>query len=207
MNLFPSLKVSHKRSCSPFALANVPFPPKDKFMYMTTAVDLVITEVEEPVRFLLETRVRVCSPNDRLFWPFSRRNHTESFYLKLRQVAASRHAHLPAFSACFPTPVFPAAQMERKERKSPASDSLYEVVSLESESERERRKTSASPAVLTSGPGATVPSPPEDDEEEGDGPHATFPFLGWSLRWQRRERTVGIRVVGFCVLIKGERSK
>ncbi|TNM91874.1 hypothetical protein fugu_018886, partial [Takifugu bimaculatus] len=114
--------------------------PKDKFMYMTTAVDLVITEVEEPVRFLLETRVRVCSPNDRLFWPFSRRSYTETFYLKLRQ-------------------------MERKERKSPASDTLYEVVSLESESERERRKTTASPGVLT-GPGAAVPSPPEDDEEE-----------------------------------------
>uniref|UniRef100_A0A672J987 RAB GTPase activating protein 1 n=1 Tax=Salarias fasciatus TaxID=181472 RepID=A0A672J987_SALFA len=73
--------------------------PKDKFMYMTTAVDLVITEVEEPVRFLLETRVRVCSPNDRLFWPFSKRSYTETFYLKLRQ--------------------------------SPASDTLYEVVSLE----------------------------------------------------------------------------
>ncbi|XP_061657711.1 rab GTPase-activating protein 1 isoform X2 [Syngnathoides biaculeatus] len=111
--------------------------PKDKFMYMTTAVDLVITEVEEPVRFLLETRVRVCSPNDRLFWPFSKRSHTETFYLKLRQ-------------------------MERKERKSPSSDTLYEVVSLESETERAKRKTTASPGILSGG----VPSPPEDDEEE-----------------------------------------
>ncbi|XP_051794167.1 rab GTPase-activating protein 1 isoform X1 [Acanthochromis polyacanthus] len=115
--------------------------PKDKFMYMTTAVDLVITEVEEPVRFLLETRVRVCSPNDRLFWPFSKRSYTETFYLKLRQ-------------------------MERKERKSPASDTLYEVVSLESETEREKRKTTASPSILSTGPGTMVPSPPEDDEDE-----------------------------------------
>ncbi|XP_056146295.1 rab GTPase-activating protein 1 isoform X2 [Lampris incognitus] len=115
--------------------------PKDKFMYMTTAVDLVITEVEEPVRFLLETRVRVCSPNDRLFWPFSKRSYTETFYLKLRQ-------------------------MERKERKSPASDTLYEVVNLESETAREKRKTTASPGILPTGPGAMVPSPPEDDEEE-----------------------------------------
>uniref|UniRef100_A0A4W6C8A5 Rab GTPase-activating protein 1 n=1 Tax=Lates calcarifer TaxID=8187 RepID=A0A4W6C8A5_LATCA len=114
----------------------------DKFMYMTTAVDLVITEVEEPVRFLLETRVRVCSPNDRLFWPFSKRSYTETFYLKLRQVC------------------------QRKERKSPASDTLYEVVSLESETEREKRKTTASPGILPTGPGTMVPSPPEDDEEE-----------------------------------------
>uniref|UniRef100_A0A672L9J2 RAB GTPase activating protein 1 n=1 Tax=Sinocyclocheilus grahami TaxID=75366 RepID=A0A672L9J2_SINGR len=115
--------------------------PKDKFMYMTTAVDLVITEVEEPVRFLLETRVRVCSPNERLFWPFSKRSYTETFYLKLRP-------------------------MENKERKS-NSDTLYEVVSLESETERERRKTTASPGILSSGShGSMVPSPPEDDEEE-----------------------------------------
>uniref|UniRef100_A0A8D3D5S8 Rab GTPase-activating protein 1 n=1 Tax=Scophthalmus maximus TaxID=52904 RepID=A0A8D3D5S8_SCOMX len=114
--------------------------PKDKFMYMTTAVDLVITEVEEPVRFLLETRVRVCSPTDRLFWPFSKRSYTETFYLKLRQVC--------------------------QERKSPASDTLYEVVSLESEAEREKRKTTASPGILPTGPGTMAPSPPEDDEEE-----------------------------------------
>uniref|UniRef100_A0A3P8ZKE4 Rab GTPase-activating protein 1 n=1 Tax=Esox lucius TaxID=8010 RepID=A0A3P8ZKE4_ESOLU len=108
--------------------------PKDKFMYMTTAVDLVITEVEEPVRFLLETRVRVCSPNDRLFWPFSKRSFTETYYLKLRQSN---------------------------------NDTLYEVLSLESESERERKKTTASPNILPSAShGSMVPSPPEDDEEE-----------------------------------------
>ncbi|XP_072514901.1 rab GTPase-activating protein 1 isoform X1 [Salminus brasiliensis] len=112
--------------------------PKDKFMYMTTAVDLVITEVEEPVRFLLETRVRVCSPTDRLFWPFSKRSYTETFYLKLRQ-------------------------LERKSN----TDTLYEVVSLESETERERKKTTASPGILSSAShGSMVPSPPEDDEEE-----------------------------------------
>lgn len=63
---------------------------------------------------------------------------------------------------------FPVLQMERKERKSPASDTLYEVVSLESETERERRKTTASPGSVTSGAGTMAPSPPEDDEEEGE---------------------------------------
>ncbi|KAK3550022.1 hypothetical protein QTP86_018641 [Hemibagrus guttatus] len=110
----------------------------DKFMYMTTAVDLVITEVEEPVRFLLETRVRVCPPTDRLFWPFSKRSYTETFYLKLRQ-------------------------LERKSN----TDTLYEVVSLESETEREKKKTTASPGILPSASHSSMaPSPPEDDEEE-----------------------------------------
>ncbi|XP_066569189.1 rab GTPase-activating protein 1 isoform X2 [Amia ocellicauda] len=115
--------------------------PKDKLMYMTTAVDLVITEVEEPVRFLLETKVRVCSPNERMFWPFSKRSYTETFYLKLKQ-------------------------MERKDRKS-NTDTLYEVVSLESEMERERKKTTASPSIPPStSQSSMIPSPPDDDEEE-----------------------------------------
>lgn len=117
--------------------------PKDKVLFMTTAVDLVITEVQEPVRFLLETKVRVCSPNERLFWPFSKRSTTENFFLKLKQI-------------------------KQKERKS-NTDTLYEVVCLESESERERRKTTASPSVRLPQSGSQssmIPSPPEDDEEE-----------------------------------------
>lgn len=66
--------------------------------------------------------------------------------------------------------------MERKERKSPASDTLYEVVSLESETEREKRKTTASPGILATGSGTMVPSPPEDDEEEGDWMVSYFIF-------------------------------
>ena len=52
--------------------------------------------------------------------------------------------------------------MERRERKT-GKDTLYEVLSLESEAERERRKTTASPPQSGSG----APSPPEDEEEEG----------------------------------------
>ncbi|MGH0124371.1 UNVERIFIED_CONTAM: hypothetical protein FKN15_036914 [Acipenser sinensis] len=117
--------------------------PKDKLMYMTTAVDLIITELEEPVRFLLETKVRVCSPSERMFWPFSKRSYTETFYLKLKQ-------------------------MERKERKS-NTDTLYEVVSLESDTEREQKKTTASPSIRLTQSGSQssmIPSPPDDDEEE-----------------------------------------
>ncbi|XP_044245512.1 rab GTPase-activating protein 1 isoform X3 [Ursus americanus] len=126
----------------PFQVVNEE-TPKDKVLFMTTAVDLVITEVQEPVRFLIETKVRVCSPNERLFWPFSKRSTTENFFLKLKQI-------------------------KQKERKN-NTDTLYEVVCLESESERERRKTTASPSIRLPQSGSQssmIPSPPEDDEEE-----------------------------------------
>lgn len=60
-------------------------------------------------------------------------------------------------------------KIKQKERKS-NTDTLYEVVCLESESERERRKTTASPSVRLPQSGSQssmIPSPPEDDEEEG----------------------------------------
>lgn len=54
-------------------------------VYITVAVDLVIRGIQEPVRFLIETPVKIFGQNER-FWYFQRRSLIQQFFLNLKEV-------------------------------------------------------------------------------------------------------------------------
>lgn len=53
--------------------------------YITVAVDLVIKGIREPLRFLIETPVKIFSQNER-FWYFSKRPLIQQFFVNLKEV-------------------------------------------------------------------------------------------------------------------------
>lgn len=58
---------------------------KDNNIYITVAVDLVVRGIQEPVRFQIETPVRVFGQHDR-FWYFQKRSLIQQFFLNLKEV-------------------------------------------------------------------------------------------------------------------------
>jgi hypothetical protein len=60
--------------------------PKDSKQFMTVAVDLVIRGIQEPVRFQIETPVKIFGQSERNFWYFQRRSLVQQFFLNLKEV-------------------------------------------------------------------------------------------------------------------------
>ena len=65
----------------------VPCVP-DTRVFLTIAVDLVIVGIQEPVRFLIETKAKIFPTNER-FWYFSKKPHQDTFILTLKDVRVS----------------------------------------------------------------------------------------------------------------------
>ncbi|XP_030757026.1 rab GTPase-activating protein 1-like isoform X2 [Sitophilus oryzae] len=64
---------------------------KEIKQYMTIAIDLVIRGIQEPVRFLIETPVRIFGQNERNFWYFQKKSLVQQFYLNLKENVVGEH--------------------------------------------------------------------------------------------------------------------
>lgn len=68
-----------------FELLNHETPKEQTCTYMTVAVDLVISGIQVPVRFLIETPIKIFPQTER-FWHFSRRVLLQQFSLTIKEV-------------------------------------------------------------------------------------------------------------------------
>ncbi|CAG2057931.1 unnamed protein product [Timema podura] len=121
--------------------------PREGRLYITVAVDLVIRGIQEPVRFLVETPVKVFPQNER-FWYFSRRPLIQQFTLHLKEIPSND-----------------------------ITEVHYEVVSIETSGEldRNRMNLTLNLASLIRSPSITsvdieTLTPKEEDVSDGDEP-------------------------------------
>lgn len=60
--------------------------PKDTRLFVTIAVDLVVTGVTEPVRFIVETKAKIFPSGEKFFWTPSRAKFREIYIMELKEV-------------------------------------------------------------------------------------------------------------------------
>ena len=65
-----------------FAVLNQETGPEIQSVYMTVAADLVIAQIAEPVRFVVETKARIYPAGER-FWYYSRRSAVRRSVLQI----------------------------------------------------------------------------------------------------------------------------
>ncbi|KFM66635.1 Rab GTPase-activating protein 1-like protein, partial [Stegodyphus mimosarum] len=67
-----------------FEILNTP-TIRDSQVYLSVAVDLVFAGIDEPTRFVIETKAKIFAANER-FWYFSKRALHDQFYLRLKEI-------------------------------------------------------------------------------------------------------------------------
>lgn len=67
-----------------FEVLNTP-TTRDNQVYLSVAVDLVFSGIDEPTRFVIETKAKIFNTNER-FWYFSKKAFHDQFYLRLKEV-------------------------------------------------------------------------------------------------------------------------
>ena len=67
-----------------FAFLNQETPPDVSSVYMTIAADLVIQQVAEPVRFMVETKAKIFPTNEK-YWYYARRNLCKQYQVRLKR--------------------------------------------------------------------------------------------------------------------------
>nr|CAB3265389.1 rab GTPase-activating protein 1-like [Phallusia mammillata] len=120
-----------------FALLNSE-TQKGTRVFLSVAADLVVQEIQEPVRFLIETKARVF-PQTEKFWYFGKKILHENFFLRLNEL--------------------PSQKVSKK---------MFEVVSVQSETSRIKWTSSPSHSSHPHPEHALSSTCPKDEEDDDD---------------------------------------
>ncbi|KAK7066764.1 Rab GTPase-activating protein 1 [Halocaridina rubra] len=117
--------------------------PKDRRVSMTVAIDLVMRGIQEPVRFVIETKVRVYPQNER-FWYFTKKPLVHLFSLKLKQGLKNDVPKQKIEEGEPPvSTVDPYGDNQPNVEHSPQGDKQFVVLSVDNLGEVERWRPSA----------------------------------------------------------------